>query len=294
MAECSRCGNKLPFYSLGKICKSCRETMAHFAAQHGTSVPARQYEDASSWPPFTTALVVINLIVFLAMIFGGVSVSNPNPQDLFRWGANYGPISLSFQPWRLLTANYIHIGIIHIALNMWGLWSLGNLAERIFGGWTYLVIYVLCGLTGSLASAWRNPPILSAGASGAIFGIAGALIAALYLGKLPFPKHAVQSTLKSLLFVAGYNLFYGAVVPGISNSDHIGGFVCGLILGAALAGSLTAARGVREVWRLGVFAVATISLFAAFIFVRSVRGFRFEAGAHIHDFNQGHSVAAKF
>jgi len=282
MAECSRCGNKLPFFSLGKICKSCKETMAQFAAMQSTPAPAQRYDDGGGWPPVTTGLIVVNLIVFLAMIFGGVSVMDPNPQELFRWGANYGPISLSFQPWRLLTANYVHIGILHIALNMWGLWALGNLGERIFGGWTYLAVYVLCGLTGSLASAGRRPPILSAGASGAIFGIAGALIAALYLGKLPFPKHAVQGTLKSLLFVAGYNLFYGAVVPGISNADHIGGLVCGLILGAALAGSLTATRGVREVWRLGVFAVATISLFAAFLLVRNVRGYRFQADTQIH------------
>ena len=268
--------------------------MAQFAAMQSSPAPAQRYDDDSGWPPVTTGLIVVNLIVFLAMVFGGVSVMDPNPQELFRWGANYGPISLSFQPWRLLTANYVHIGILHIALNMWGLWALGNLGERIFGGWTYFVIYVLCGLTGSLASAGRRPPILSAGASGAIFGIAGALIAALYLGKLPFPKHAVQGTLKSLLFVAGYNLFYGAVVPGISNADHIGGLVCGLILGAALAGSLTATRGIREVWRLGVFAVATISLFVAFLFVRNVRGYRFQADTHIHAPGQARTFEAKF
>ena len=268
--------------------------MAQFAAMQSTPAPAQRYDDGSGWPPVTSGLIAINVIVFLAMVFGGVSVMDPNPQELFRWGANFGPVSLILQPWRLLTANYIHIGILHIALNMWGLWSLGNLAERIFGGWTYFVIYTLCGLTGSLASAWRNPPILSAGASGAIFGIAGALIAALYLGKLPFPKHAVQSTLKSLVFVAGYNLFYGAIVPGISNSDHIGGLVCGLVLGAALAGSLTAARGVREVWRLGVFAVATISLFVAFIFVRNMRGYRFEANTDSHSSRQSLMTRASF
>ena len=268
--------------------------MAQFAAMQSTPAPAQRYDDGSGWPPVTTGLMAINVIVFLAMVFGGVSVSSPNPQELFRWGANYGPISLTFQPWRLLTANYIHIGILHIALNMWCLWSLGNLAERIFGGWTYFVIYVLCGLTGSLASAWRKPPILSAGASGAIFGIAGAAIAALYLGKLPFPRHAVQSTLKSLVVFAGYNLFFGALVPGISNADHIGGLVCGLILGAALAGSLTSARGVREVWRLGVFAVAMVSLFAAFIFVRNVRGYRFEADSHTHASDRSRITEAKF
>jgi rhomboid protease GluP len=247
--------------------------MAHYAAQQGTSVSARRLEDADSWPPVTTGLIVVNLVVFLAMVFGGVSPMDPKTMELFQWGGNFGPASLSYQPWRLLTANYVHIGIFHLALNMWGLWNLGNLAERIFGGWTYLLIYLFSGLTGSLASASRNPPILSAGASGAIFGIAGALIAVFYLGKLPIPKHATQSMLRSLLVVAGYNLLYGAVVPGISNSDHIGGLATGFILGAVLAGSLTVAKDARLVWRLGVFALATLVLFGAFVFVRNMRGY---------------------
>ena len=107
----------------------------------------------------------------------------------------------------MLTSNYLHIGFLHILFNMWCLWDLGNLAERIFDRWTYVLTYTMCGLAGSLASLWWHPLVVGAGASGAIFGLAGALIAALYLGHLPIPKQAVQRTLRSLVIFAGYNLF---------------------------------------------------------------------------------------
>jgi rhomboid protease GluP len=80
----------------------------------------------------TTALVGINVAVFAAMVLTGVSAVAPTAQQLLKWGANWGPFSLGPQPWRMLTSNYVHGGIIHIALNMWCLWNLGYLAERIF------------------------------------------------------------------------------------------------------------------------------------------------------------------
>jgi rhomboid protease GluP len=101
---------------------------------------------------------------------------------------------------------------------MWCLWDLGNLAERIFDPWTYVLTYTICGVAGSLGSLWWHPLVIGAGASGAIFGLAGALIAAFYLGRLPIPKQAVQGTLRSLMIFAGYNLFFGAAVAGVDNS----------------------------------------------------------------------------
>ena len=107
------------------------------------------------------------------------------------------------------------------------------------------------------------------GASGAILGIAGALISALYLGNLPISKSAMQSTLKSLLFFAGFNLFYGAAISqNISNSAHIGGLVTGLALGAALAPTLHAPSAKRQGWAVVVFAVGVIVLWLAFSFFR--------------------------
>jgi rhomboid protease GluP len=221
--------------------------------------------------PITTTLVGMNVAVFAVMVLMGVSPVEPTTVQLRNWGANYGPLSLGTEPWRMLASNYVHIGIIHIALNMWCLWNLGFLAERVFDPWTYVLTYTACGLGGSLLSLWWNPLRIGAGASGAIFGLAGALIAALYLGHLPISRQAIQGTLKSLLMFAGYNLFFG-VLPGIDNSAHIGGLLTGLALGAVLARHLTAPPEIRDGWRRGVFLAAAVVLCLAFLLVKHLSG----------------------
>jgi rhomboid protease GluP len=222
--------------------------------------------------PITTTLVGMNVAVFAAMALMGVSPVNPTSAQLVKWGANWGPLSLGAEPWRMLASNYIHIGIVHILLNMWCLWNLGFLAERVFDPWTYVLTYTCCGLAGSLASLWWHPMTVGAGASGAIFGLAGALITALYLGHLPISKQAMQGTLKSLLTFAGYNLFFGAAVRGIDNSAHIGGLLAGLALGAVLAKHLTNQPEIRDGWRRGVFIVAGVVLVLAFVAVKRLNG----------------------
>ena len=205
------------------------------------------------------------------MALAGVSPFAPTAGELMRWGGDIGPLSLGSQPWRLLAANYVHAGIIHLGFNMWCLWNLGMLAERLFEPWTYVLIYTASGLAGSLASVWWHPHIVGVGASGAIFGLAGAMIAALYLGRLPIPKDALRGTLRSLLSFAGYNLLFGAVVPGIDNTAHIGGFLSGLAIGAALAADMTASK-TRAAWRRGVFVAVAITLTTGFFMVRRMNG----------------------
>jgi len=222
--------------------------------------------------PITTTLVGMNVAVYLVMVLTGVNPVSPTIPQLLKWGANAGPLSLGTEPWRMLASNYVHGGIIHIALNMWCLWNLGYLAERIFDPWTYVLTYTFCGLAGSLASLWWHPMAVGVGASGAIFGLAGALIAALYLGHLPISKQAIQGTLKSLLMFAGYNLFFGAAVPGIDNSAHIGGLLAGLAIGAVLAKHLVAPPEVRDGWRRGVFIGAAVVLILVFVLVKHLNG----------------------
>jgi rhomboid protease GluP len=215
------------------------------------------------------------------MVLRGVHPVTPTTQQLLSWGANWAPLSLSSQPWRILASNYLHAGIIHIAVNMWCLWSLGQLGEQIFDGLTYFLIYTVCGISGSFLSLWwhsffSNPLTVGVGASGAIFGIAGALIAALYLGHLPVPRSALRGTLKSLVMFAVYNLFFGAAIGAIDNAAHIGGLVAGLALGAAMAKHLMTAPEVRAAWRLRVFAVAAVFLFAVFFPVKKANAFAIE------------------
>ena len=222
--------------------------------------------------PITTTLVGMNVAVYLAMVLTGVSPVEPSIPQLLKWGANWGPLSLGPEPWRILASTYVHGGIIHIALNMWCLWNLGFLAERVFDPWTYVFTYTCCGLAGSISSLWWHPMAVGVGASGAIFGLAGALIAALHFGHLPISKEAIRGTLKSLVAFAGYNLFFGAVVPGIDNSAHIGGLLAGLVLGAVLAKHLTAPPEIRDGWRRGVFVAAAVVLFLAYEMVKHVNG----------------------
>lgn len=269
MASCTRCGNKLPTFSFGDagdLCKDCKAARASFGIPE--AAPKASIAVNGPWYSLTTIIVGINLVVFAAMTLSGVSPLEPTSAQLLHWGANWGPYSLGAQPWRMLASNYVHIGIIHIALNMWCLWNIGRMAERIFDRWTYFLLYTICGLAGSIASLLHNPMGVGAGASGAIFGIAGVLIAVLALGKLPFSKQRVQATLKSLVTFAGYNLFFGAVDPRIDNAAHIGGLLAGLITGAIFAKGLSASPESRQAWRFAVFAASFLILAGGFVFVR--------------------------
>jgi membrane associated rhomboid family serine protease len=210
--------------------------------------------------PVTKFIVGVNCAVFLAMAFSGASLVEPTSQQLIRWGANWGPLSLTRDPWRLITSNYVHIGIIHIAFNMWCLWSLGQLAERLFGGLAYFLVYTVAGIAGSVASLWWHPSVIGAGASGAIFGLAGAVLPVLYFGKLPIPRQALQPTMRSLLAFVGYNLLFG-LRPGVDNSAHLGGLAGGLILGLILAGSITNREQLQQTARLGALGMAVVLFF---------------------------------
>jgi rhomboid protease GluP len=223
MPSCVRCGRELSSSSgadTHPICCDCHADLDTTSIATPPPVRIRQ--------PFlvTQAIVGINVLVFLGMVLSGVSLTSPTPLQLVTWGANFAPLSLGSQPWRMLSSNYVHIGIIHIFFNMWCLWNLGRLAEQIFDRWTYLLVYTASGIAGSLASLWWHPQGIGAGASGAIFGLAGGLIAVLYLGKLPIAKEALKPILKSLISFAAYNLFFG-LVPGIDNSAHLGGLATG-------------------------------------------------------------------
>ena len=154
---------------------------------------------------------------------------------MVHFGANFGPYTLTGEWWRLVTYMFLHGGLMHIAFNMWCLWDLGALCESLYGRWTFGAIYLATGVAAGVSSVGWNPGVLSVGASGAIFGLAGALIASFYLGEFSLPSVAIKGTLRSLVFFAGFNLFFGQLFAGIDNAAHIGGLISGLILGALIA-----------------------------------------------------------
>jgi len=277
MANCARCGRELPAFSIVEerdLCSECRQVAVGSDPATTAGPPVIGVVKRAAYrPPFTVAIVGLNVLVFAAMAATGASLMGPTNQQLLKWGADFGPLSLDGQPWRILTSNYVHIGIWHIFFNMWCLWNLGRMSERIFGGWTYLLIYTSCGIAGSLASLWLHPMVVGAGASGAIFGLAGALITALYLGKLPYPGQALRGMMRSLLTFAGYNLLFGAAIPGIDNSAHVGGLVMGLALGAILGPQLMEQPEKRTAHERVVFIAAALLLVAVGTFVKRQNGY---------------------
>ena len=265
MANCTSCGRELPAFSTGELSTVCRDCRAR--QNSAPPIPSRAVHSGTFSISLTKILVGINVAVFVLMTATGVSFLSPTSGQLLKWGANWGPLSLTTQPWRILTSNYVHIGIIHIGFNMWCLLNLGALAQRIFDRWTYLLVYTATGIAGSIASLAWHPTVVGAGASGAIFGLAGALISALYLGKLPIPKAAIQSTMKSLLLFAAYNLFFG-LTRGIDNAAHIGGLVSGLAIGAFLSTHLTQPADVRHQWRNYALVLSVLLIGIGMYYVR--------------------------
>jgi rhomboid protease GluP len=213
----------------------------------------------SSWAsaPATYLLVGINCAVFVAMVANGVSIGAPTTGQLMHWGANNaGSVLINGEWWRIVTAMFVHVGILHLATNMWCLWNLGLLAEPLMGSAGVLAVYLLTGAAGNLLSTDLNWlwPIrdgaggvffpAGAGASGAVFGIAGALIVLLKSNRLPVPPLELKKLRKSVIYFAALNLILGLSISGcnmfvhsslnIDNMAHLGGFTCGLLFAAPM------------------------------------------------------------
>ena len=240
MANCIKCGRQLPALSFGK--KICSWCVQHEAAQRGEVIDQPERVMPAPWvrrrsePTISLTQIIFgaNLAVFLALVLANGSL-NFSGQVAVHFGANLGPYTISGEWWRLVTYMFLHGGLLHIFFNMWCLWDLGSLCESLYGRWTYAAIYFITGIAGGMASVAWEPRVLSVGASGAIFGLAGALIASFYLGEFSLPKVAIGGTLRSLIVFAVFNLFLGGLFPGTDNACHIGGLVSGLALGAAIA-----------------------------------------------------------
>lgn len=184
-------------------------------------------------------LLTINLLVFIMMLVSGVHILIPENQDLLNWGANFRPMTLDGQWWRLLTACFLHIGILHLLLNMYALLYIGLLLEPYLGKTRFLSAYLISGIAASMTSLWWNDLTISAGASGAIFGMYGVFLALLTTNLLD--KSVKKALLTSIAVFVGYNLLNGLKPDsGVDNAAHIGGLLSGLIIGYAFVPSLKA------------------------------------------------------
>lgn len=178
----------------------------------------------------TYTIMGINVLVFIVMVVSGVHILEPTVGDLAKWGANYGPYTTGGDWWRLITCTFIHIGIIHIALNMYALYMAGIYLEPMLGKVRYIVAYLCTGVLASVASIWwHNNDAVSAGASGAIFGLYGVFLA--LLSTKLIPAKVRKGLLQSIGIFVVYNLLYGATSGATDNAAHLGGLVSGLIIG---------------------------------------------------------------
>jgi rhomboid protease GluP len=224
------------------------------AAEYAPPPPRRRRPGWAS-APATYLLLGINCGVFLAMVARGSSFWMPTLDQLMFWGADRpNNVLVNGEWWRIVTAMFVHVGILHLATNMWCLWNLGLLAEPLMGSFGLFAVYILTGAAGNLLSTAKNWmfPIhdasgalyfqAGAGASGAVFGIAGALIVLLRSKLLPVPPDEVRRLRKSVIYFAAINLLIGLSINfgsgftgvEVDNSAHIGGFLCGLLFAAPM------------------------------------------------------------
>lgn len=184
------------------------------------------------WTPGTPVIKVLlaaNIIVFALMWFLPPHPNTPSGESmkLVLWGSNAGRFTLHGQGWRLVTSMFLHGGLLHIMFNMFALWQVGRLVERMFGSGRFISLYMIAGVCGSLASVLWNPHVNSVGASGAIFGIIGGLLAFIrrpYSGVPPIIVKELRGSLSGFLM---FNIAAGFIYPHTDNAAHIGGLVGG-------------------------------------------------------------------
>lgn len=219
---------------------------------------------------FVTPLIALaNVAVFAWISAQGVSPLGGRADEYLRFGANFAPLTAGGEWWRLFTATFVHFGIVHLAFNLWALWGSGRLAERLYGNAGFVALYVFAGLCGSCASLYWNQQAIGGGASGAVFGVFGALLAYVMRERGAVPPSAFNRLRVSSSSFVAYALFMGFAHGGIDNAAHLGGLVGGFAMGLALARPLDPARRARGRLPRAVLALllAAVTLPAAVLYM---------------------------
>ncbi len=210
--------------------------------------------------PATVALVALNVVVYLITVYQGAGINNPGGSVANDGALQGAAIDLNGDWYRLVTAMFLHAGILHIAFNMLALYWLGTIVEQALGTWRFVLVYFVSGLAGSAGALLLTGPFaVTVGASGAIFGIMGALLVLEYVATGSFAGQAMT------LIVL--NLALTFAIPNISVGGHLGGLVGGVLATFALAHF----RHARPRW-IGpalVVAVGVASLLVAYVRVES-------------------------
>ena len=194
---------------------------------------------ATPSPWVVVVVVAANIGLFLLMVLDDPrSLSGPTVEQALQFGALHGPNVAAGESWRLLSSNYVHLGIMHLGFNMWCLWGMGRLGEQLFGSLAFVALYLLSGVGGAMTSLWVHPEVVSAGASGAVFGVFGSVIGVMVRRPGMMPPAVLRPLATGTAVFVLFNLVFGFLVPGIDNAAHLGGLGTGFLSGLVLSRSL--------------------------------------------------------
>ncbi len=260
--SCQRCGRPIcpdcmRQASVGFQCPDCVRAGAATVRTPRTPFGGRATARSAV---LTMALIAINVVVFLvANATGGMTGAFTKSTGLLPDATRFDP-RLHLEGvaqgayWELITTTFLHLQVLHIVMNMIGLWIFGSFLESVLGRWRYLALYLLAGLVGSVAVYVLAPPTsFSLGASGSIFGLFGAALVVLL---------RQRRDVSQLLILLAVNLLISFTVPAVSWQAHVGGLLAGLGLGAAFAYAPRSARTVTQLGGMGIVLLACVGLVA--------------------------------
>jgi membrane associated rhomboid family serine protease len=178
----------------------------------------------------TYGIMALNVVVFILMVIDGAEIFTVTDGLVhIKWGSNVTALTLSGDWWRLITSTFIHFGIIHLAMNMYALYTAGVYLEPMLGKTKYIAAYFCTGIIAGIVSLWwHKDGINGAGASGAIFGLYGVFLALLFTNLIP--RQVRSALLQSIGIFVVFNIVYG-MRSGIDNAAHIGGLLSGMLIG---------------------------------------------------------------
>ena len=204
----------------------------------------------------TATLVAINVGLYLLSFYLTVQAARADLSPTPAWGgirgdvlvalgSRYGPEILRGEWWRLVTAVFLHGSFFHIAFNMWVLFDMGRQAEELFGTRKFVALYLVCGVNGFLVSLFWRPLSNSVGASGAVLGLVGVLIAASF-------HHGRRGKAYRAMLIRWflYILVLGLLIPGVDNAAHLGGIATGVALGYVVPQGEPESRIGENLWNL--------------------------------------------
>lgn len=264
--NCPACGNPTP----SVVCSHCgAQTVEYEAEVYEESREERFLRAIIARPTRLTYLFIgINLGMFALMwLAGGMSVTGANHFALVGFGAKENSLIEQGQYWRLVTSIFLHIGFLHLFFNNYALWIIGQEIEKLYGAARFAALYMMTGIVGSVASYYFYPDATSAGASGAIFGLFGALATFAFRGRSDIPDFIRKSILRRVFPLIAINLILSFSIKEIDKAAHIGGLVAGVALAVLIPYQRAEEKATPPIWRaimVVCIAAILISFAAAF------------------------------